>query len=291
MKSKMIATGLVLLAGIAVARAANINIPDGSFQFVSAVLNGPIVGQANGNLGAWSAQFNGLLNVDAQLAASNAAAVGWVTPPDGRAYELKITLPASVEANAEISQNLTNQLQPDSVYTLSVDLNPQTALDLLSGSSLNLYAVGSTNLASMGGTNLVDVFTNGSGFQTVTLTYKTPNTVPTNALGVSFGASGVASLGGSLYVDNFQLSVAPIQVQMNSFVTQGHNGAASTVTLTGQGGAAGGAYKIITSASLLTSTPVWSLVTTNQFDANGNFSQTFTVDPNTPYRFYRAEIP
>ncbi|HSY44177.1 MAG TPA: hypothetical protein VK811_09705 [Candidatus Acidoferrum sp.] len=292
MKSKIVSTGMSLLAGLTLASAANISIPDSSFQNVNAALNAPVLGTLSGNIGTWSAQFTNVLNLGGQIAASNAAAVDWVTPPSGSGNELRISLPASAGVSAGISENLTNRLQPDSVYTLTVDLDSQSTLNLLGNASLNLYAVGSTNLASVQGTTLIGIMIGSSGgFQTATLTYKTPNVVPSEAIGVSLNLSSIAGGGGTLYVDNFQMTVAPIQVQVASSFSFGQHGSNSTMTMSGQGGAPGATYKIITSTNILTSTPVWSVMTTNQFDANGNFSQTFNINPNTPYRFFRTVVP
>lgn len=293
MKIKLLIAGIAMAVFLDICKATSINIPDGNFQNVNAVITPPpiIGGTTSGNIGTWSAAFTNLVNVGGQMASSNAAAVGWITPPGGSTYELKITMPASLAAGAGISEVLTNCLKPNSVYTLSVALSQQTTAGLLAGSTLSLFASGATNLATIGGTNLLNLFTNQSGFQTVTLTYKTPNTVPTNAIGIGFATTGLATIGGSVFVDNFQLSVNPIQVQFGSFVTTGHSGAASTITLTGQNGDPGAKYEIITSTNLQVLTPTWVQVVTNQFDTNGNFSQTFTIDPLTPYRFYRTEVP
>lgn len=291
MKMKVFVAGIVCFAGIVLSRAATINIPDGAFQNANAAINPPFIGATSGNIGAWSAGYTNLAGIDAGMASSNAATAGWMTPPSGCTNELKITLPGSIAATAAISQALTNCLKPNSVYTLSVDLSPQTTLSILSGSTLNLYAVGSTNLASVGGTTLANLLTNSTSYQTVALTYKTPNTVPTNAIGVSFVAGGVANVGGSIFVDDFQLSVNPIQVQLSSAVTAGRHGQPGTVTLNGSGGVPGSKYEIITSTNLLIPSAVWTQVITNQFDTNGDFSQTFTVDPHMHYQFFRTVLP
>lgn len=292
MKSKVIVTGTCLLASIAMVKATVINIPDGTFQNVSAAVNGPLVGTVNGTIGTWSAQVSDLLSIGGQMASSNAAAAGWPAPPSGDSYELRVALPASAGVTALISQPLTNCWQRNSVYTLSVDVDEQAVLNLISGVSLNLYNVGTTtNVASTQGSSLLGLFNSSTGFQPVTVVYKTSNTVPTNTIGVSFSGNGVAGISGSLLVDSFQLTVAPIQVQLAAAIVPGHHGAQPSITLTGQGGAPNATYEIISSTNLLVSTPVWSQVTSNQFDANGNFSYSITVDPNTPYRFFRTVVP
>jgi hypothetical protein len=291
-ETRLIAFGASLFAGLAMAHAADINVPDGNFQNVNAMVTPPLIGTANGSIGAWSVQYANLAGLDGQIASSNAATANWPAPPYGSgSYELEIALPASVDDSATLSQALTNLLQPNSVYTLSVEINQEATANLLSGSTLSLVAVGSTNLASIGGTALANLFTNLSGFQTVTLTYKTGNTVPTNAIGISFEADGLANLGGDIFLDNFQLAVNPIQVQMGLSFAAGHPGQDPAVTVTGQGGAPGATYEIITSRNLQVPSTSWTMITTNTFDTNGNYSQIFTVDPHIPYRFYRTVLP
>jgi hypothetical protein len=292
MNARAIVTGTCLLASIAMVKATVINIPDGAFQNVNAAVNGPISGTVDGNIGVWSAQVSDVLGLGGQMASSNAATANWPTPPGGDTYELRIALPAGAGVTAWISQALTNNWQRNSVYTLSVDVDEQSVLDLISGVSLNLYNVGTaTNLASTQGSSLVGLFNNSSNFQPVNLVYKTPNTVPTNTIGVYFSANGVAGISGSILVDSFQLSVAPIQVQLAASLVPGQHGSQPSIILTGQGGAPGATYEIISSTNLLVSMPAWSQVTSNQFDTNGNFSYSITVDPSTPYRFFRTVVP
>jgi hypothetical protein len=285
MNSKTIIIGAGLLATLVSARTTNINIPDGDFQNVNAIMNYP----KSGDIGAWSAAFTGL-NLGGQMRAANASANGWPAPPSG-AYALEITMPlVGVGPGAAISEALTNQLQPNSVYTLSVALDPQAGVDLVGGASLSLYAVGSTNLASVGGTDLVNLLGSSPGYQTISLTYKTGNTVPASAVGISFAANSVANVSGSLYVDDFQLSVNPVQVQLNPSVPIRHQGSQTTVTVSGSGGAPGATYQIQSITNLVQANS-WALMTTNQFDTNGNFSQTITIDPNIPYKFFRVVVP
>ena len=293
MKLKIITICISLFINVAMTRAVNINIPDYNFQNVSASLNGPVLGTASGQIGTWSAAFTNLVSLSLftpdQIASSNVVTAGWPAPPDGAANELEMAMPGSIMSSASISEALTNQWQPNSVYTLSVDVDEQQVLGLISGASLSLYAVGSTNMASLNGATLT-LPNNSTNFVRISLTYETPNIVPTNAIGISLNMDGVAT-GGNLYVDNFQLTQNPIQLQVASAVTIGHHGSSSTLTVSGQGGAPGATYEIVTSTNLLIPVSVWVGARTNKFDANGNFSEAFTVDPNTPYRFFRTVIP
>ena len=291
MNSKIRITGLSLLASLALVKAGNINVPDGSFQNVNAIITPPLIGVTSGNIGTWSAAFTNLLTVGGQMASSNAAASGWLTPPNGCTNELNISLPASVAASAGISETLTNQLLPNSVYTLTVDLSQQSSVNLIGGCTLSLFAVGSTNLASVGGAVLTNLLNSSTGYLPVSLTYKTPNTVPTNAVGISLAASGLAGIGGNIFVDDFQLSVNPIQVQLASSINPSHDGNSPSFTLSGQNGTPGATFEIETCNNLFNPQTVWVNILTNQFDTNGNFSQTFTVNTNISCLFFRTALP
>jgi hypothetical protein len=294
MKAKLVCLSLGCLCSVATLNATVITIPDSNFQNLNAALNPPTlgVGSTSGSIGTWSAQISDVLSVGGQIASSNAATAGWPTPPAGCVNELRISIPAGVGSSSMIWEPLTAQLQPNSTYTLSVDLNQQASVDLAGSYTLALYSVsGSTNLYSIGGTNLAAILSSSSGFQNVSFTYKTGNHVPSTAIGVSFAASGAARLGGFIYMDQFQLSVNPIQVQLNSLVTPPQKkGDSPAVTLSGSGGAPGATYQIATCSNLFSPATVWVQLVTNQFDANGNFSQSFTVNSNILCKFFRTEV-
>jgi len=89
-------------------------------------------------------------------------------------------------ANSNISQTLTDTLQPDTVYTLSVDVGRRSDLGM-PGYSISLYA-GSTLLASASGGN--NSFS--PGWITAVATYTSPSSVTAGqALRIVLGGSGV----------------------------------------------------------------------------------------------------
>jgi hypothetical protein len=264
MKTQKTIIFIGLLSLISSVNAADIYIPNGSFEGLSATINPPVIlGTTSGNIGAWTADIKSFLDLGGDIQVETAAAVGGPTPPDGT-NELDINLPASILASASLSQTLTNKYLPDSTYVLSVALDQGTIANLISGATLSLNA-GSTSLASLSGATLASILNNGSGFQTVTLTNKTGNTVPTNCINISLSDTGLTSIGGNVYVDNFKLTVNPTQIQLNSAA----NPSTGNLTFSGSGGAPNATYEIITSTNLFAFTTNWATINTNHFDANG----------------------
>lgn len=284
------AIGLALLTAsvsISVAQATNINLPDGNMEGLSSVIYPPLLlGSTKGYMGAWSVEMSGLLSLGGHVETGTAGTLNGPAAPVGT-NELDIDLPASVLVSASISQVLTNTFyQPNSTYRLSVELDPSSAVGLLNGASLNLNAGGST-LASLSGATLVSLFTGPGSYQTVALTYKTGNSVPTNAVGVALAAAGLASVAGHIYVDNFQLSVVPTQVQMAGASSAG----GTNVVLNGSGGAPYATYEILSCTNPIAPMSAWVPAVTNQFDANGNFTVSFKINVNAPQRFFRLVMP
>lgn len=280
---------LGLFVSLTHSRAADIFIPDGSFENVNATVNPPLVlGKNTGSIGAWTASMQGLLSLGGQVKADTATALNGPTPADGK-YELNINMPANVLAGASLSQTLTNSYLPNSTYSLSFSISQSTSLTLLSQMTVSLQAAGSTNVfAQLSGSTLAGFINGGSGFQTLTLPiYKTGNIMPTNKIAIAVTVAGAVNAGGNIYLDNFKLTVIPTQVQVNYVTTPDK----SHFNLVGSGGAPNATYQVITSTNLMRFSTNWVSVYTNQFDGSGNYNATFTIDPNTPCRFFRIMMP
>ena len=65
----------------------------------------------------------------------------------------------------------------------------------------------------------------------------------------------------------------------------------SNVTLNGSGGMATSNFFVLTSTNLALPLSNWTRLLTNQFDGDGNFSVTNTLDANAPQNFYRLQLP
>ena len=207
MKTKLFSLiACISLAAATAVKAGVINVPSGCFHGISTNLSFPTLSTTTYGIGAWSLQLQGTLTLGGTAKVGSAAAVGGPTPITG-INELGLVLPVGVGAQAALWQNLTNVWQPNSTYTLTVALDPASTVNLLSGSTLALRA-GSSNVVSVSGMALVNLVVGGgnTGFNNVTLTVKTGSTVPASGIGIYLSTPSVATVGGSLYVDNFALT-------------------------------------------------------------------------------------
>jgi hypothetical protein len=58
----------------------------------------------------------------------------------------------------------------------------------------------------------------------------------------------------------------------------------------GSGGVTNGTFYVLTSTNVALPRGQWTLLSTNQFDANGNFAVTNAVDPAAPQTFYLLQL-
>jgi len=63
------------------------------------------------------------------------------------------------------------------------------------------------------------------------------------------------------------------------------------IELSGSGGTANGTYYLLSSTDLTVPMSSWDRVSTNEFDALGNFSVAYAIDAGTPEQFFSVEIP
>jgi fibronectin-binding autotransporter adhesin len=66
---------------------------------------------------------------------------------------------------------------------------------------------------------------------------------------------------------------------------------ANSIEFSGTGGTADGTYYLLSSTNIALPLGNWLYVLTNQFDGNGDFYVTNSVDPTTPELFYRLQLP
>jgi autotransporter-associated beta strand protein len=69
------------------------------------------------------------------------------------------------------------------------------------------------------------------------------------------------------------------------------NESGTNLFVRGGGGPVGGTYYILSTTNLALPTTAWTIVSTNQFDANGNFSVNLPIIPSMPGVYYTYEIP
>ena len=210
MKTKTLVIVAGLFAGVPLSRATPVTVPNFSFEGITTGVsspNGLSIATNTGPIGSWSAYAAGLAGLNSSIAANTTSFFGAPAGADG-SYIARITLPVGVGASAGLNQVLTATFLPNSIYTLSFQLDGGTSVSLLAGSSLALDN-NTTPVASLSGANLVSLLDGNGDFQTISLTYQTGNSPPSGNIGVEFDAASVAGVGGTIYFDNFQLGVAP----------------------------------------------------------------------------------
>jgi autotransporter-associated beta strand protein len=63
------------------------------------------------------------------------------------------------------------------------------------------------------------------------------------------------------------------------------------LAMSGSGGVTNGTYYVLTTTNLALPATNWTRLQTNQFDGNGNFSFTNTINPNAAQSFYLLQLP
>jgi len=217
-KKSIIITGIVLCA--AGARALTVQIGNGGFEGLTAVsvteptgtLGLSAIGTNVTAIGAWAASAGcnttGLLVPCSVGCGSSSSLLGPVASDGTNIVRFAFGVGLGDEV-CSLSQNLSSTLTPNSLYTLTVSLDQGLVSGLLNNGDLELRAGGVT-LASMSGNSLGNLLDTLNGFQTITLNYQTGNTVQGGNIGLYFGDSSPASLGGNLFIDNFQLQVQAV---------------------------------------------------------------------------------
>jgi autotransporter-associated beta strand protein len=116
-----------------------------------------------------------------------------------------------------------------------------------------------------------------------------------NAGGYAGNFSGVTlpALTPGLYWDASALNTAGlVRVVVETTPTIGSVGmGAGGLVLGGTGGVTNGTYYVLTSTNLSAPLTNWTRLLTNQFDNNGNFNLTNTLDTNSPQSFYLLQLP
>ena len=168
--------------------------------------------------------------------------------------------------------------------TADVTLNGTTVLKL-DGSGVNdslsaggnLVCGGVLNLTNISGTALAA----GDSFQIFTAG---------GAISGGFSSITPATPGPGLAWDTNQLSsglVSVVSVNVPTITTVQLS--AGNVILGGSGGGNNATFYLLTTTNLLTPLANWTVLSTNNYDASGNFSVTNPIVPGIPQRFYRIK--
>jgi autotransporter-associated beta strand protein len=174
---------------------------------------------------------------------------------------------------------------PFGTLTISneLDLSDQTVLQFGLGTNSDAVAV-SGNLTLDGLLNVTN--TGGFGAGTYTLfTYGgalTMNGVSVVSAPAGFVCTISTNTPGQINLI-VQLPAPPV---IGGIRLSGGN-----LVLNGSGGTPGGTYEVLTSTNIALPLAAWTLLATNQFDANGNFNFTNPVSPGAPQDFYLLQLP
>lgn len=184
-----------------------VGIPDNSFEGITTTIESPAGGGTMaGAIGAWSVSATGVIGQQASI--SSGDSLGGPVVTDG-SFDARVILPLSAGAGVTLEQTLSAGFQANSRYTLSVQLDDGASAGLLSGAAIELRA-GNTTVASLDGSQLLLLVDTTSGFQTVSLDYTTTASPPLENIGIYFAAASSASVAGSIYLDDFSLTVSPV---------------------------------------------------------------------------------
>lgn len=198
-----------------------------------------------------------------------------------------------LEGNGTVNVNLQvnpgAEVLPGSASTLGVltvpgaaQLQGTTIIKLSSGSSDQINASSFTFGGTLIVTNIGGALTAGQTFQPFL----------GGSYSGNFGAITLPLLGAGLaWNDNLASSgtmqvVATSRPRIAAVVLSGTN-----LILSGTQGVSNGQYQLLTSTNVALPLNQWSSVLTNNFDSNGDFNLTNTINPNVPHKFYILQIP
>jgi autotransporter-associated beta strand protein len=171
--------------------------------------------------------------------------------------------------------------------TGDITLQGTTLIELDKSVSANDLLATSPSIAYGGTlmlTNLAGTFTPGDSFilfSAATYSGSFSNLVPAiPALNLAWDTSTLAT-DGTLRIVNAP-TPQPRIVSCNS--------SGSSLLISGTNGVPGWTYLVLAQTNLASPLSDWTPISTNQFDASGNFSFTNTIDPNLSQRFYLLQL-
>jgi hypothetical protein len=159
-------------------------------------------------------------------------------------------------------------------------LNPTNVVsDQLAANSLS-YG-GTLNVLALPGS-----FTNGQTFQLFVASNGVYNAA-------NFSSVNLPSLPGVTWTNKLQvngtISVGVVTTPSRPGITH-ISLSGSTLTIQGTNGTAGFGYSVRASTNVTSALATWTVVSTNTF-TGGNFTNSFTVNPNAPENYYTISIP
>jgi rhamnogalacturonan endolyase len=142
---------------------------------------------------------------------------------------------------------------------------------LTEGGTLNVTNIGVANLTSGDSFKLFTTTNYSGGFSNFVL--------PPLPAGLGWNTSALNTSGVLSVVVNAKPVIGNISISP------------AGLSLSGSGGVASAYFYLLASTNLATPLTNWTLLSTNQFDTNGNFNFTNSMNTNSPQSFYLLQLP
>ena len=223
-----------------------------------------VIGRPDQTLTLASGQtLGGIGDINGSLVVSSGATIS----PAGTNTTIGITTGANatgaIKANGTVKLNGTTLLKLDGS---GVNDQIQAGGAITYGGTLNLVNISGAPYVAGNSFQLFSGTSYSNSFASI---------VPaTPGAGLAWDTSQLNSLG-------FLNVVNATHPVISSTAVSGGN-----LIFSGSGGSANGTYYVLTTTSLTNALSNWTVVSTNTFDAGGNFSVTNAINPANPQRFY-----
>ncbi len=185
--------------------AEPVPVSNHSFEVPTGSAPNGLFDPADGSIGAWSYTRTGVL----PATLTDVTFGSWGAASDG-SNAAQLTFLVGALATVSLFQDTGVTFAPNSIYTLTFDVDQVSPVALLSGGSASIFA-GGTEVATLSGGSLLDLLDGSGPMHTFSLQYITGETAPVGNIGIGFTAGGVLEvLGSGLVVDNVRLDVTPV---------------------------------------------------------------------------------
>ena len=212
----------------------------------------------------------GNLNVKGGTLGGNGSVVGATVIAGGATLA-----PGNSIGTLTFSNSLTLAAGSTNIFEINSDTLANDAVvvsgALTNGGTLVVTNLGATPPASGSSFNLFNAASFNGTFSKLVL--------PALPFGLGWVTNGLVTNGTLAVVTWTRPNIGNISISETGLIMTGGNGVGNT------------AFYLLGTTNLATPLANWSVLLTNQFDANGNFNFTNTLDANWPLGYYRLEIP
>jgi hypothetical protein len=287
---------------------STINLNSGTLNLQSAgSVPGQIANVSTLNIGAVNAANAALLANAASISSPRAIVIAANGTLSGNTFitspglVVNGTISPGMNGAGAITNSATTTLGAGGTFVLTVqNANgaPVTGWDFLqTGGLLDIESSNASpftiQLQSFdpGGSGLVTNFNSGANYAW---------TIVTAAGGITNFSADKFAVDASMFGNSLAGGTFSVQTNGNSLVLMftppappvigGMTLSGSNLAINGSGGIPGGNYCVLTSTNMALPLNQWQSISTNSFDATGNFSFTNNLDPNIGQQFYLLEL-